>query len=215
MVLVAPVDRGGFTVAPDPRCAALARRLQTARRTDALPRAVGLARRASPPHVVDATAGLGRDALVLARLGCRVTALERVPALAFLLAQAVDGGGFADRIEVLRVDAVAWLEALDPATAPDVVYLDPMFEATGSAEVQKEMQACRALAGPAEDPLPLLRAALAAAAERVVVKRHRAHPPLAPGVAFAVRGERVRFDVYLTGAAPAPGEPGPDRRQPR
>lgn len=204
MVLVAPADRGGFRIDPDPRRSRLLRRLDTARRTDALPRAVGLPRRAVPPHVVDATAGLGRDALVLARLGCRVTAIERVPALAFLLATAVAAAGLGDRVAVLAAEAVAWLEGLAPDGAPDVVYLDPMFEATGSAAVQKEMQACRALAGPAGDPAALLRAARTAARERVVVKRHRAHPPLAPGVAFAVRGERVRFDVYLTPEDRAP-----------
>ena len=37
------------------------------------------------PTVVDATAGLGRDAFVLASLGCRVTLIERSPVVAALL----------------------------------------------------------------------------------------------------------------------------------
>ena len=36
--------------------------------------------------MVDATAGLGRDAFVLASLGCTVTMLERHPVVAALLA---------------------------------------------------------------------------------------------------------------------------------
>ena len=36
-------------------------------------------RGAEPPSVLDATAGLGRDALMMAALGCRVTMLERAP----------------------------------------------------------------------------------------------------------------------------------------
>jgi 16S rRNA (guanine1516-N2)-methyltransferase len=68
--------------------------------------------------------------------------------------------------------------------------------------VKKDMQICRLLAGPAEAPEPLLAAARAAARERVVVKRHHGAAELAPGVSFAVPGEKIRFDVYL--AAPAP-----------
>ena len=37
------------------------------------------------PTVVDATAGLGRDAFVLAQLGCAVTLIERNPLIAALL----------------------------------------------------------------------------------------------------------------------------------
>ena len=198
IVLVAPASLGAFAIDPDPRSTRLARRLDTARRMDALPRAIGLPRSSVPPHVVDATAGLGRDAMVLARLGCTVTALERVPALAFLLHTAARATGFAERLLVVAADARQWLADVPRDAAPEVVYLDPMFVATGSAAVTKEMQASRALAGPQEDPQPLLQLARAVARARVVVKRHRAEPPVAADVSFAVRGERVRFDVYLT-----------------
>lgn len=144
--------------------------------------------------VVDATAGLGRDALVLATLGCPVVALERIPALAFLLQCAADDCGDL-ALQVLCTEALAWLAA--PPQAPTVVYLDPMFEEHGKAQVKKEMQACRALSATADDPAQLLAAARAVATERVVVKRHPQLAPLADGVAHSVTGERVRFDVYL------------------
>ncbi|MCX2957807.1 MAG: class I SAM-dependent methyltransferase, partial [Serratia symbiotica] len=47
-------------------------------RGEAVARAVGL-KGSELPDVVDATAGLGRDAFVLAALGCRVRMLERHP----------------------------------------------------------------------------------------------------------------------------------------
>lgn len=65
-----------------------ARRLATASRRQPLARAVGLKKRT--PTVLDATAGLGRDAIVLARLGCVVTAVERSPVLAAMLRDALD-----------------------------------------------------------------------------------------------------------------------------
>jgi 16S rRNA (guanine1516-N2)-methyltransferase len=175
----------------------LARRVRQARRDDPLPRACGLHRRSAPPFVVDATAGLCRDAMVLAHLGCRVLAIERVPALAFLADAAIAGTWLAERLAIAGGDSLAWLSACGEAQRPHVVCLDPMFATAGSAQVKKDMQACRALAGPAGDDAELLRAARACATERVVVKRDPHAPPLAAGVAFAVPGERVRFDVYL------------------
>ena len=74
---------------------ALAQRLRSARRTDPLPRSLGLHRAAVAPTVVDATAGLCRDSMVLAGMGCAVTAFERIPALAMLAMDAVRSAGLA------------------------------------------------------------------------------------------------------------------------
>jgi 16S rRNA (guanine1516-N2)-methyltransferase len=175
----------------------LSRRLRQARRDDLLPRAVGLHKRPTPPFVVDATLGLGRDAMTLAHLGCRVVAVERVPAFACLVQSAIAGTWLQRNLAVRGGDAVAFLAGLAADERPDVVLLDPMFETHGAAQVKKEAQACRALAGPPDEPAALFAAAAAAARERVVVKRDAKAPPLAPGPSFAVAGERVRFDVYL------------------
>jgi 16S rRNA (guanine1516-N2)-methyltransferase len=175
----------------------LARRLRGVRASEPLPRACGLHRRAAPFSVVDATGGLCRDAMVLAHLGAAVVAVERVPALAFLAQHAIEGTWLAQRLRVELGDSVEFLRALGEGERPAVVTIDPMYEPGGRAQVKKEMQVCRALAGPPADDAELLRAALAAARERVVVKRDRTAAPLAPGASFAVEGERVRFDVYL------------------
>ncbi|HEX6813689.1 MAG TPA: class I SAM-dependent methyltransferase [Planctomycetota bacterium] len=175
----------------------MARRLRNSRRDEPLPRAIGLKRRATPPSVVDATAGLCRDAMVLCQLGCDVEALERVPALAMLALDAIENSALAGRLRVVVADAVSWLRELARERRPAVVYLDPMFSESGSAQVKKDMQVCRALAGPPDDPMPLFLAARDAARERVVVKRHRDLAPIAGGVSFSVAGARIRFDVYL------------------
>ena len=196
--LCSPASLGGLRLDIGPDAAPLRQRLRGARPTDALPRALGLHRRPERPSVVDATAGLLRDALVLAALGCRVTAVERVPALAFLAAASLRGRDVAERLAVVSADAVPYLDGLAAADAPDVVYLDPMFAAPGRAQVKKEMQVCRLLVGDHDaDEQALFAAARRAARERVVVKRHAAAAPIEPRVSFAVDGERVRFDVYL------------------
>ncbi|WP_183061661.1 class I SAM-dependent methyltransferase, partial [Salmonella enterica] len=55
------------------------------------------------PDVVDATAGLGRDAFVLASVGCRVRMLERNPVVAALLDDGLTRG-YAD------ADIGGWLQ---------------------------------------------------------------------------------------------------------
>jgi 16S rRNA (guanine1516-N2)-methyltransferase len=198
ILLCAPDANGSMVLELSATRGPLARRLRSARRSDPLPRAIGLPRRHTPPFVLDATAGLCRDAMVLAQLGCRVLAIEQLPALAMLACAAVAASPLAERLEVVCADAVALLGDVPEAGAPDVVYLDPMFDAPGRAQVKKEMQICRALAGPADDTVQLFAAARRVARERVVVKRHQHLAPLGADVSFTVQGERVRFDVYLT-----------------
>lgn len=162
-----------------------------------------------PLHIVDATAGLGRDSFVLASRGFAVTALERNPIVAALLADGLARARGADagtaeiaaRIELRGVEAVAYLAALKEPVRPDIVYLDPMFPPSQkSALVKKEMRLFQQLLHGAEaagDAAALLEAARAAARLRVVVKRPAKAPPLAGSAPdYALPGKAVRFDVY-------------------
>ncbi|MBL8724380.1 MAG: class I SAM-dependent methyltransferase [Planctomycetes bacterium] len=207
--LHAPTALGGLSVALNAAQGPLARRLRGARREDPLARAVGLQRQGPPPRVLDACAGLCRDAMVLAELGCSVLALERIPALVLLARSAALGLRSRDRLRIECAAAEPWLAKLPADQAPAVVYLDPMFEEGGDAAVKKDLQVLRLLAGPPDDPAALFAAARAVARERVVVKRHGRLPPLAEGVSFVVPGERVRFDVYLNPVSAGPATPPP------
>lgn len=172
-----------------------------------LARAVGY-KPGRPLEVVDATAGLGRDAFLLACLGCRVTAIERSAVMAELLADGIRRAQQAgrnpealQRLHLLHADAVEYLRGLEPLQRPAVVYLDPMFaHRAKSALAKKEMRMCRAVAGDDTDVDTLLATALAVARFRVVVKRWLHAPPLREPVAFSYQGRSIRFDVYVTGA---------------
>lgn len=157
------------------------------------------------PRVLDCTAGQGRDAFVLASLGCEVVMLERNP-IAYLLLQ--DGlqrakqdpetATIAARISLLHADAKAWLE--NPAqTGFDVVYLDPMFpEPDKRAKSKKDMAAFQILVGGDPDADALLLPARKLAGKRVIVKRPRHAPWLADEKPnFVFEGESTRFDGYL------------------
>jgi len=168
------------------------------RSTSLIARAVGGARGAL---VVDATAGLGRDAFELAALGYRVVACERHPLLAALLRDAIERAGAG--IELHAADARDVLVAL-PRDAVHAVCLDPMFPPRDKrAAVRKEARLLQHLVGTEPDERDLLAAARACAG-RVVVKRPRRAPPLAPDVTFAVAGRAVRFDVYVSAGARTP-----------
>ncbi len=156
--------------------------------------------------IVDATAGLGGDALRLAGLGCTVIALERSPWIAALLDDTLERhrastGALADmagHITLIHADAREFLAR--PGERPDAVYIDPMFPAKRrkSAAVRKELVWLRELAGDDTDAEALLTAALAAARERVIVKRPGHAPPLGPEPTVSYAGKLVRYDVYRT-----------------
>ncbi len=168
-------------------------------------KAVGL-KGGACPTVVDATAGLGHDALVLAALGCRVHLVERSPVIAALLADGLAraahdaeiGAWIAERVALSHADGRAFLAGLAGDARPEVVYLDPMYpHRDKSARVKKAMRAFRELVGDDLDADALLAAALLAARKRVVVKRPKRAPPLAgPEPSFALESPNTRFDVY-------------------
>lgn len=156
------------------------------------------------PYVLDATAGLGRDAFVLASLGCQMTLIERQPIIAALLedglARAEKDGEVAAISAHMRLLYGNAIELMGDwqGEPPQVIYLDPMFpHRDKSALVKKEMRLFRPLVGDDQDAPALLAAALALATHRVVVKRPR-KAPVVEGTkpSYALEGKSSRYDIY-------------------
>lgn len=177
-----------------------------------LARAVGLNRNASLT-VADLTAGLGRDAFVLASLGASVLLIERQPVVAALLEDGLRRAAnttdpeltvITSRMRLLHIDGSQWLRNVVEQQQPDVIYLDPMFpDRRKSAKVKKEMAAFHDLVGKDEDAPDLLSLALQVARYRVVVKRPAGAAVLGgrePGAVIA--GKNTRFDIYPLRAIP-------------
>ena len=106
--------------------------------------------------VLDATAGLGRDAAMLAALGYEVAAVERSPIVFALLEdgfrRAMDDpimretlGG---RLRIMHGEASEVLERREPK--PDAVLIDPMYppRRKTSALASKPIRMVRAVVGP-------------------------------------------------------------------
>jgi 16S rRNA (guanine1516-N2)-methyltransferase len=177
-------------------------------RGGSLARAIGV-KPDRPPDVVDATAGLGRDGFILASLGCRVTMIERAPAIHAALATALQAAAkaapeiaaAAARITLLQGDAIALLARLAPA----IVFLDPMHPDRGNtALVRQELRQLRAIVGNDADAPALIAFALDAATSRVVLKwpRQAPLPPGLPRPSHCIAGRTTRYEVFLCHPTP-------------
>ncbi|WP_297834075.1 class I SAM-dependent methyltransferase [Pseudomonas sp.] len=156
------------------------------------------------PRVLDATAGLGKDAFVLASLGCEMSLIERQPIIAALLEDGL-ARGLRDReigpiianMRLLTGNSIELIRAWE-GEPPQVIYLDPMFpHREKTALVKKEMRLFRPLVGDDMDAPALLEAALTLATHRVVVKRPRKAPSIdGPKPSYALDGKSSRYDIY-------------------
>jgi 16S rRNA (guanine1516-N2)-methyltransferase len=180
-------------------------------RGQSIAKAVGL-KQGVTPTVVDGTAGLGRDAFVLASLGCKVIMVERHPVVAALLEDGLRracedaeiGEWMRDLMSLFHGSSISALAGAAQAsgTEIDVVYLDPMYpHREKSALVKKEMRVFQTLVGADLDADGLLAPAMALATKRVVVKRPDYAGDL-DGVkpSMVIATKKNRFDVYVKSA---------------
>ena len=167
-------------------------------------RAIGL-KQGQSPSIIDATAGFGRDAFVLASLGCEVTMLEQNPVMSLLLADALkraqataEIAEIAERMRLEQTDAVDYLQQTT-ATA-DVIYLDPMYPSREkSALVKKDMQLLHQLVGADTNSAALLAVARQKALKRVVVKRPKGAGYVGEQKpAASIESKNTRYDLYPT-----------------
>ena len=152
-------------------------------------------------RVVDATAGLGRDAALMAQAGFQVILIERSPLIHALLADGLS------RAPAALQAPMTLLPCQDSRDLHDAelhaVYLDPMFPSREkSAAVKKDLLWLQWINDypSQQEEQELMDWALAQCPHRVVVKRPAKAPDLAgraPG--FSQKGKAVRFDVYPFG----------------
>lgn len=164
----------------------------------------GLIRACQPApgtHIIDATAGWGRDAAVLASFGARVLMLERHPVIGALLRDGLmrldEQSPLSGLLTLCEENALNYLTTRLIKTLPDVIYIDPMHpKRQKSALVKKNMQILQSLLAPDQDALTLIELSKQYATKRVVVKwPQREKPLIKPNL--SIPGKTVRFDVYL------------------
>ncbi len=156
------------------------------------------------PLVVDATAGLGEDSILLAAAGFSVRLYEYNPVIAALLcdgleraAQTSELAETVARMELHDEDSVAALP--DLPQPPDVVLLDPMFpQRQKSALVKKKFQLLQRLEQPCENGAALFDAAVKAKPKKIVVKRPVKGKTLTDKKPdHSLIGKVIRYDCYV------------------
>lgn len=226
LTLSRPLERDAGSVCVDFNNARLGFRLAQALSREAVVKAVGgcvpkTAAVSAAPHLIDATAGLGQDAFILAAAGWQVSMIEHSPIVHALLQDGLrrardvatlSGSAglntdpsvrqarmLADILARLHLceagDSVEVLPTLRPAS---VIYLDPMFPSREkAARVKKNRVLLQHLHGEDGSGEGLLAVALSLAA-KVVVKRPRLARPL-DGLrpASSLTGKTSRFDIYV------------------
>lgn len=148
--------------------------------------------------VVDATAGWGRDACMLAMRAKALIMIEQNKVIHWLLADGIKRlcDPLVERLTLIQGDAKTWLLACKEPV--DVIYLDPMYPLRDKWVLSKKaMQIAKFLVTELLDPSSLLDVALQVARYRVVVKR----PLWAQSLTmrqpdFKYSGRRCRYDVY-------------------
>lgn len=156
------------------------------------------------PRAIDATAGFGEDALLIAAAGFDVQLFEADPVIAALLADGLSRA--ADNLQLAPIVARMHLTQGDSIIAMrtmsenvDVIYLDPMFPARQkSAAVKKKFQLLHHLEAPCANEEEMLFAAIAAQPRKVIIKRPIKGPLLA-GVkpSYSISGKAVRYDCII------------------
>lgn len=155
-----------------------------------------------PPNALDLTAGLGRDALLLALAGFQVTMVERNPYLAVILNYLVSVfGPSCDAMKVIYARNEEFL--LECKDKFDLIYLDPMFMDNKSAKSKKDMQVIDYLIRQSPEfvecePQILYLRAKECCTNRIVVKRDNKQATLIsiPKPTYSKTGKTIRFDVY-------------------
>ena len=154
--------------------------------------------------IVDATAGLGYDAFILASLGANVTLIERSKTMYNLLQEALtEAKNFGGEISniIKRMDLI-YGDSKDilPKLKPEVILIDTMYkERKKSALVKNSMRLVREVVGSDPDYLELIDVALNQASNRVVIKlpRYSDENNNYKPYSHQILGKSIRYDVHM------------------
>ncbi|MCQ2496402.1 MAG: class I SAM-dependent methyltransferase [Lachnospiraceae bacterium] len=166
-------------------------------------------------NVLDATAGMGEDSLLLAAAGFNVSLFERDSVIAALLRDTIERSAeilelreIVGRMHLREADSIKVMTAMaeNPddeicrgIPKPDVIVLDPMFPARKkSALVKKKFQVLHQLEAPCPDEEELIQAAVLLKPRKIVIKRPAKGPYLA-GIkpSYSLDGKAIRYDCIM------------------
>lgn len=165
-----------------------------------LPKAIG-----DYTTVIDATAGFGKDAMLLTLMGYNVIAIEQSPIISVLLRDGLYRAqlnteldeAIGGRLQFVESNSINHFSKIEN---PEVIYIDPMFppKKKKSALPPGHIQALQSIVGhenPKETTL-MFEAALQTATQRIVIKRPTHSQHIKNNPVAVHEGKTIRYDVY-------------------
>ena len=152
---------------------------------------------------IDATAGMGEDAFLLAACGYEMMLYEQNPVVAVLLKDALRRAKKHPKLK----DIVARMQLVEGNSIDelksrvddiDLIYLDPMFPGRQkSGLINKKLQLIQKLEPPCSDEVELFETAIQAKPSKIIVKRPLKSPFLAgKNPTYELKGKAIRYDCY-------------------
>jgi 16S rRNA (guanine1516-N2)-methyltransferase len=154
-----------------------------------LAKALGLKKGIPAPLVLDVTAGMLNDTILIHSMGFNVNALERNP-IAYILGR--------NTLEISKIDIqLNFQDANDLEGEHDVIYFDPMYEETNKKALpKKEMRIFREVVGVDVDAKSVAEK-LKNHTRRLVIKRSIKGKPLLDSPNMTFEGKSTAYDVFL------------------
>jgi 16S rRNA (guanine1516-N2)-methyltransferase len=150
--------------------------------------------------IIDATAGLAKDALLLSLYGYKVIMLEQNPLLATVIYYAILEKLIpATNLQLFFINSLDYFKAnLD--IKPYAIYLDPMFNKAGKTLAKKDMQIIDLLAKDTKqsDDVELFNVSYSLC-KKLIVKRDNKQQALVtkPLPTYSKQGKTIRYDIYV------------------
>ena len=156
------------------------------------------------PTVIDATAGMGEDSILLAACGYKVTMFEQNPVIAELLKDAMrraknhpELGPLMERMTLIQGNSIEIMPTMEREN--DIIFLDPMFPARQkSGLINKKLQLIQKLEQPCLQEEELLDAAIKAKPKKIIIKRPLKGSNLAGRrPSYSIKGKAIRYDCIV------------------
>ena len=148
-----------------------------------------------PLHILDVTAGWGKDAFLLAELGCHLVAIESHKLVFSFLKDFKEHTSTKGSLEFKLGDSLSYLKSL--SEKPDVIYFDPLFSEDKKSLSQKSLRILQELTYQEQNKSEeLFKACLKKAKNRIVVKRHKLQKSKEGNLLCTFFGRSICFDVF-------------------
>ncbi|WP_343182522.1 class I SAM-dependent methyltransferase [Buchnera aphidicola] len=156
-------------------------------------------------NILDATAGLGKDAFILFSHGYNITMIERNPILSILLEDGLKRG-FKDKMIgtlIKKKMKLIYASSINinqmNLQKPDVIYIDPMFPSYKQKSLpKKNIKIIKKIVGSDLDSINLFHECMKFSVYKIVVKRPKTssyiscHKP-----SYSIKTKKYRFDIYI------------------